>query len=264
MAFKLPMSSRDDNNALSGQGTAVASLPAGIAGTRNEAPALAAGKIERALDRSKEGRTSSAQQKRPASSTGKGPAEQPAKPARPVKDAAKPGRAADPAHASSGEAVDDADGQFSRIKEWRLPVIGELPLRRQINILLLTLIGSLAAGGVFVLVNNYGNTVASNQTQIAGDALMHTQRLGKAAPNAIQGNAEAFKQLEDSRKQFNAEVSILAEGGSYQGRAVRAAGGAVKPMLDEVTKVWANSDKAAGTILRLRSELSGFGATLQK
>jgi twitching motility protein PilJ len=35
-------------------------------------------------------------------------------------------------------------------------------------------------------------------------------------------------------------------------------------MLNDTQKVWSNSDKAADTILKLKKELTGFGATLQK
>jgi twitching motility protein PilJ len=146
----------------------------------------------------------------------------------------------------------------------RLPLIGMLPLQQQVRILLGTLGASLLLGGGFVWVNSSHSILASTQTQIAGDALMHSQRIGKAAPNAIQGNPEAFKQLEESRKEFNRDVTVLSKGGDYQGREIETPNAQMEVMIGESRKVWANSDKAAETILKLKKELTGFGATLQK
>ncbi len=146
----------------------------------------------------------------------------------------------------------------------RLPLIGGLPLQRQVRILLLLLGGSLLLGAVFVWLNSTASIITATQTQIAGDALMHSQRIGKAAPNAIQGNPKAFDQLEDSRKEFNTDLTVLSKGGYYQGRDIDAPKAELAPILKDTRKVWTSSDKAAETILKLKKELTGFGATLQK
>jgi twitching motility protein PilJ len=146
----------------------------------------------------------------------------------------------------------------------RLPVIGKLPLQQQVRVLLLMLAAALGLGIIGVWLNSSHSIVASTQTQIAGDALMHSQRIGKAAPNAIQGNPEAFKQLEDSRKEFNRDLSVLLSGGEYQGREIGAPDADMAELLNATQKIWGNSDKAADTILKLKKELTGFGSTLQK
>lgn len=146
----------------------------------------------------------------------------------------------------------------------RLPFIGKLPLQRQLRILLMLFGGSLLLGTIFVWLNSSSSIIAATQTQIAGDALMHSQRIGKATPNAIQGNPEAFKQLEDSRKEFNADLNVLSKGGLYQGREIDPPSARFEASLADIRKAWSNSDKAAETILKLKKELTGFGATLQK
>jgi twitching motility protein PilJ len=146
----------------------------------------------------------------------------------------------------------------------RLPVIGDLPLQQQVRVLLIGLGGSLLLGAVFVWLNANNSNMASTQTQIAGDALMHSQRLGKATPNAIQGNLEAFKQLSDSRKEFNQDMQILSKGGDYQGRAIAAPNAKMAAILRDTQKAWGSSDKAAEIILKLRNELTGFRSTLEK
>ena len=146
----------------------------------------------------------------------------------------------------------------------RLPLVGKLPVAQQIRILLITLAAALVLTALSAYLTSRGTTQSSTQTQIAGDALMHSQRIGKAAPNAIQGNPEAFKQLEDSRKEFNDDLAVLAQGGPFQNRSVDSPSAQMQPLVKEVQKAWANSDRASATILKLRGELTGFGTTLAK
>ncbi|MBC3861420.1 type IV pili methyl-accepting chemotaxis transducer N-terminal domain-containing protein [Undibacterium jejuense] len=146
----------------------------------------------------------------------------------------------------------------------RLPVIGKMTLQQQMRVLSTTMGAALIAGGFFVWLNASQSALVSTQVQISGDMLMHSQRIGKAAPNAIQGNVEAFKQLEDSRKEINSDLEILLKGGNYQGRNVDKANSALEAVLLDTSKTWQNSNKAAETILSRRKELTGFGQTLQK
>lgn len=149
-------------------------------------------------------------------------------------------------------------------RDLRLPLIGGMPLAKQIRILLVLLGFSLLLSIFFVWVNSNNSILTSTQTQIASDALMHSQRIGKAAPNAIQGNLEAFKQLADSRKEFNKDLKVLSEGGDYQGREIAPPSKEMAVILKEARTVWTSSDKAAATILELKGELTGFGQTLEK
>ena len=144
-----------------------------------------------------------------------------------------------------------------------LPLIGKLPLQQQVRILLIALGSSLVLGALFVWLSADSSALSSTQTQIAGDALMHSQRVGKATPNAIQGNKEAFKQLADSRKEFNNDLAILSKGGVYQGRSISPPDAQMDAMLKETQKLWTGTDNAAATILKLEKELTGFGSTLQ-
>jgi twitching motility protein PilJ len=145
-----------------------------------------------------------------------------------------------------------------------LPLIGKLPLQQQVRILLIMLGGSLLLGVLFVYLNASHSTLTSTQTQIAGDALMHSQRIGKATPNAIQGNQEAFNQLDDSRKELTKDLQVLSKGGNYQGTEISSPTPKMVDIVKDTQKDWADSDKAADTILKLKKELTGFGATLQK
>ncbi|MES2934292.1 MAG: methyl-accepting chemotaxis protein [Pseudomonadota bacterium] len=153
---------------------------------------------------------------------------------------------------------------LARGGDFQLPLIGQLPLQQQIRILLSLLGFSLLCAIGFVWLNSHNSTLTSTKTQIASDALMHSQRIGKAAPNAIQGNLEAFKQLADSRKEFNDDLKVLSQGGVFQGRSIPAPSQTMSALLKDTQKIWETSDTASKTVLELKDELTTFGLTLQK
>ncbi|KAF3997758.1 methyl-accepting chemotaxis protein [Glaciimonas immobilis] len=145
-----------------------------------------------------------------------------------------------------------------------LPLIGRLPQRVQVRSLLILLAVGLVMTIVFLWMSTQNATMIATQTEIAGDALMHSQRIGKATPNAIQGNTEAFKQLADSRKELKQDLDLLANGGMYKGVSIPAAGLQIGRTVAAVQKVWSNTDKAAAVILAREKELADFGKTLRK
>jgi twitching motility protein PilJ len=147
---------------------------------------------------------------------------------------------------------------------FKLPLIGHLPAQRQLSVLSSALAISLAMSAVFVALNTIHSANRSAQTQVASDALMHSQRIGKAAPNAVQGSAEGFRQLEESRKELNKDIKLMTSGGNYQGRDIGEPSAAIAPVVAAARKQWGATDLAAGTILTLKADLSGVDKTLQK
>ncbi|SEO22988.1 twitching motility protein PilJ [Duganella sp. CF517] len=147
---------------------------------------------------------------------------------------------------------------------FKLPLIGHLPAQRQLSILSTALAVSLGASAVFVALNTIHSANRSAQTQVASDALMHSQRIGKAAPNAVQGSAEGFRQLEESRKELNNDIRLMTRGGTYQGREIGEPRADLAPVVVAASKQWSATDIAADTILTLKGDLSGVDKTLQK
>src|SRR5471030_1802043 len=122
------------------------------------------------------------------------------------------------ANADAGVTAADAGAGF------KLPLIGHLPAQRQLSLLSTALAVSLAISGGFVALNSRNSASTSTQTQIASDALMHSQRIGKAAPNAVAANA---------------------------------------PVLAQARKKWAPTYQSATTILMLQNDLKWVYKTLQ-
>jgi twitching motility protein PilJ len=147
---------------------------------------------------------------------------------------------------------------------FKLPLIGHLPAQRQLSVLSTALAVSLALSAGFVALNTIHSGNRSTQTQVASDALMHSQRIGKATPNAVQGSAEGFRQLEESRKELNNDFTLMTRGGSYQGREIGQPISSLAPVVAAARKQWSQTDKAANTIVLLKADLSGVDKTLQK
>jgi len=145
-----------------------------------------------------------------------------------------------------------------------LPLIGHLSLPRQLRILLI----AFAAGILLTILSLWRNAesgaVAAGQTQIAGEALMHSQRLGKAAPNAMQGIPDAFAQLQDSWVALGRDLDLLGKGGSYNGNDIPAAGADLNRQLAKVRATWAVSSSAAASIIKMKPELIGFDKNLKQ
>ncbi|TFW31553.1 methyl-accepting chemotaxis protein [Duganella callida] len=147
---------------------------------------------------------------------------------------------------------------------FRLPLIGHLPAQRQLSVLSTALAVCIGMSAVFVAVNTIHSANRSAQTQVASDALMHSQRIGKAAPNAVQGSAEGFRQLEESRRELTNDFNLMTRGGQYQGRAIGEPDQGTAQVVAAARKQWGATDLACGTILLLKNELSGMDKTLQK
>ena len=160
---------------------------------------------------------------------------------------------------SSGRAMRFMD----RLIEMRLPVIGDKPVNSQVQMLLALLITCLL---LFVLVLFIDNRAASNgamQIEIVGDTLMHTQRLAKAAPNAVGGNRAAFTEVKESRDAIANNLEALTKGDQKRDLSATSSD-AITPELEKLQSNWRASESAASVILGNEKILLAFGDVIKK
>ena len=160
---------------------------------------------------------------------------------------------------SSGGAMRFMD----RLIEMRLPVIGERPVNSQVQILLALLVTCLL---LFILVLAIDNRAATNgalQIEIIGDTLMHTQRLAKAAPNAVAGNRVAFTEVQESRDAIAGNLTALMKGDSNRDLTASTSD-AIMPELEKLSANWSASYSAASVILGNEKILLAFGDVIKK
>ncbi len=147
-------------------------------------------------------------------------------------------------------------GWTALLQRWSLPA----SLRALQIALALTLVALAALAWLYANVT----VTASVKTQMAGELVMHSQRLGKAAPNAIQGNRDAFRQLEQSRAEINRALDVLAIGGDWHEQALPRADDVLAERIATIHHAWQRSDQSAAQLLALEKQLTGFRSTLQQ
>lgn len=86
-------------------------------------------------------------------------------------------------------------GPIDKVVGW----IERVPFVAQQRVFTVGLLAGLVALLASIYFDNRQANNGSLQIEIAGDTLMHSQRLAKAVPVALLGNESAFTQLKESR-----------------------------------------------------------------
>ena len=99
---------------------------------------------------------------------------------------------------------------------------------------------------------------------VAGAGQMRTlsQQIAKASQLALQGEPNAFGELEQSRAQFNQLLAALTNGGDINGTGVPGGSGAVETELAAVTELWQKTDANAEKVLKQKKNLTALGASV--
>ena len=132
----------------------------------------------------------------------------------------------------------------------RLWIIGHLPVAKQEQILgALTLI-FLLLGGVMLYL--YITLADKNATaaSIATEMQMLSQRLARSTSLAVQGNAQAFDSVKDSRDRFRADLDALSKGGNARGARVDVTSTeSQQAQLNDISTRWDRVEKDATAVL---------------
>jgi twitching motility protein PilJ len=132
-----------------------------------------------------------------------------------------------------------------------------------------TLLGTLfavlfAAAAIVVFKDNreatYGTVYVSTSLQMR----MLTQRIAKAAQTGLIGSPEAFKQLQQSRDEFNTALKLLAQGGQTQDVFLPPTSETVKPQLDALNKEWDKTDRSVQLVLTQSKNLIGLATAVRQ
>ncbi len=91
---------------------------------------------------------------------------------------------------------------------------------------------------------------------------MLSQRLAKASTLALQGNPAAFTQLKESRETFGQLLDRLTRGGEVAGTDVPSSPAAMRPQIDKLTQLWAETDADAVTVLGQEANLIALGKSV--
>src|SRR5882724_7734885 len=125
----------------------------------------------------------------------------------------------------------------------RLVGMGSVRVGQQYTILGVIFAVLFAAAAVVVYKDNRDAAYGTVYVATSGQMRMLTQRIAKAAQTGLIGSPEAFKQLQQSREEFNAALKLLSLGGQAGDVGLPATSEAAKPQLDALTKEWEKTEK---------------------
>src|SRR5271169_3209370 len=132
----------------------------------------------------------------------------------------------------------------------RLWFIGHLPVAKQEQVLGgLTLLFLILGGIMLYLYITLSEKNATN-AGIATEMQMLSQRLARSTSLAVQGNAQAFDSVRDSRDRFRADLDALTKGATVRGvRIDTTSAEALQAQLNDITSRWDKAEKDATTVL---------------
>jgi twitching motility protein PilJ len=151
----------------------------------------------------------------------------------------------------------------ARVFRGDLPLIGRLPVARQLQVLTGVLVVLLLVDAVIVVRDARQATFNSLYVAAVGKVRMLSQRLAKAAQQSSQGNPAAFKQLRDSRDEFAGLVKLLIDGGAAGGVELPPTPERVRPALDALETEWKKSERNAGLVIREERNLVALGSAVR-
>ena len=162
-----------------------------------------------------------------------------------------PRKAAKASAAASAGGLSWLPGSFAQ-----QPVIKQMKALGGIFVVLLLAIA------ILVIFNNRSLTYDTAYVAASGEMRMLSQRLAKASTLALQGNPAAFAQLKDSRETFSRLLERLTSGGEIAGTDVPPSPAAVQTQLETLTRIWAETEKDAMTVIEQEANLIALGKSV--
>ncbi|WIM04629.1 MAG: methyl-accepting chemotaxis protein [Candidatus Nitricoxidivorans perseverans] len=140
-----------------------------------------------------------------------------------------------------------------------LPLIGGRPVAQQLQILGALFVTSLSVAAVVTLLDFQQAREGSTLATTAGQVRTLSQQIAKTVPLALQGNADAFKELRTARDRFAALIVALQAGGEVENIAIPASPDAARPALDATIALWEKTAKGAAEVLEQEANLVALG-----
>jgi twitching motility protein PilJ len=151
-------------------------------------------------------------------------------------------------------------GESRGMERWLrrpLPWIGRRSAQHQIQVLGILMALFVIFTVIVIYVDASISARANAHIARASDMQMQTQRLARVAPAGLQGLADSFRDLIDSRDQIDLDLIALTNGDPANG--VAAASQDLQPLLLQLQDKWKPTQAAASLIIAQRKILSGFG-----
>ena len=140
----------------------------------------------------------------------------------------------------------------------RTPLLGRLSLKQQVNLLLSVIAIGLTLALGFAAYDSRNTNMFAAQNEVVGDALMHSQRLAKAAGIAVQGSTLAYDQLQDSVKALTAAAQALTQGGTIARQRIEPLAESLLPAAQTFAHVWSDMAPNVSDVINQEKVLVRF------
>ncbi len=139
------------------------------------------------------------------------------------------------------------------------PNIEASGFRRQLQMQLPIIAVSFITALIFLGMDTRQANDSAMLHQLVGEALTHSQRLAKSAPNAVLGNADGVKQMIESRDQLARAIGALKVGENPDtGRSLALSAG-ITGSLEKMEQSWNAVESAAATLIAQQKSLQSLG-----
>ena len=136
------------------------------------------------------------------------------------------------------------------VAPWKLPLIGHLPVARQLSGLGTILVAFLAFAALMVFLDGRAASQGAAATAVATEMQMLSQRLARGSTIASQGQPAAFATVKDSRERFGANLNAFVQGGEVRGKSLAVTQDtSALEILNRMKARWAKVDMAAGRLV---------------
>jgi twitching motility protein PilJ len=150
------------------------------------------------------------------------------------------------------------------VAPWKLPVIGDMPVAKQLSVLGTLFGAALVLALLMILLDNRAASQGAAATATATEMQMLSQRLARGSALAAQGQASAFAAVRDSRARFAANLDALLNGGEVRGKTLDVVQDpGILEHLNRIKERWAKVDVAAGRLVDNEQSLTTLAKGLE-
>jgi twitching motility protein PilJ len=141
----------------------------------------------------------------------------------------------------------------------KLPLIGHLNIETQFRILGTVFLISLLITIAAIFMQGQATARGTTYLSVTAHIAPLTQQIPKAAFIAMQGQAEGFTELRDSRDTFRQFIERLVEGGEIRGIKVSATSLEARPALDALRDAWNKQEEIISEMLAQENRFTVLG-----
>ncbi len=161
---------------------------------------------------------------------------------------------------AGAEAVTRRHGLLGRVLRKPLLVIGHLAVGTQLQTLGGALLVLLVMVGIVTFVNDIRVTSGAAYAKANAEISMLSQRLGKSAQQALNGDPRGFEQLLEARNRIIEVVGVLKGSGTTREIALPEWALQVVPEMADVARVWEDTESNVLALGYLRQPLENLKA----